>query len=236
MLNYCKTIGAIAAATAFAAGNASAEVEYELHAGYSSAYIFRGVDSGQDLTEAGFDLATEYNGLGLSAGVWYGSTQQAPAGNTSYDEIDIYGGVSKEFEFATLEVGYIKYHFPDSAFGADDATEIYFAASREFFGIDTSLTYFWDVETDNNGYTELGLGKSFELNECTALNLNGTLGYLAEEGKLSHAQLSVSIDYALTDTATVSPYIAHSWSLNEEGLYAGSENELFAGTMLSVSF
>jgi hypothetical protein len=236
MLNYYKTIGALAAATALAAGTASAEVEYELHTGYSSAYIFRGLDLGQDLTEAGFDVATEYNGLGLSAGIWYGSIQQAPGSNQSYDEVDIYGEIAKEFEFATLSVGYIHYHFPDNSLAYDDAGEMFFKAAQTFYGIDTSLTYFWDVETDNNGYTELGLGKSLPLSDCVSLGFGGTLGYLAEEGELSHAQLSVSLDYAFTETATVSPYVAHSWSLSEEGLYSGSENELFGGVMLSVGF
>src|SRR6188768_123162 len=73
MQNYCKTIGALAAATALVAGNAQAEVEYELHTGYSTEYLFRGLDLGQDLVEVGFDAATEWNGLGFSAGAWYGS-------------------------------------------------------------------------------------------------------------------------------------------------------------------
>jgi hypothetical protein len=55
------------------AGNASAEIEYELHTGYSSDYLFRGANVGNDLVEVGVDMATEWNGLGLSAGAWYGS-------------------------------------------------------------------------------------------------------------------------------------------------------------------
>ncbi|MFN4942377.1 MAG: hypothetical protein ACK5G9_01135, partial [Akkermansiaceae bacterium] len=73
MQNYYKTIGALVVASAFAAGNASAEIESEIHAGYTNEYLFRGLDLGSNLVEAGLDVSTEYNGLGLSAGAWYGS-------------------------------------------------------------------------------------------------------------------------------------------------------------------
>ena len=76
MQNYCKTIGALAAASALVAGNAQAEVEYELHAGYSSEYLFRGLDLGDDLVEAGVNAATEWQGFGFSAGAWYGSFER----------------------------------------------------------------------------------------------------------------------------------------------------------------
>ena len=249
MQNYCKLIGAMAAASALVAGTASAEVEYEIHAGYSTEYIFRGIDLGNDLIEAGFDMATEYNGLGLSSGIWYGSTQQAPvAGDVAYDEIDIYGEVSKDLGFLTASIGYIYYVFPDNTgFTTDDAQELYFSVSKEYFGFSTSLTYFWDLETDNDGYTEFNLGKSYELSPCVSLNTDGTLGYLFEEGDLSHAQIKVSVDWAFTETATLSPYIAHSWALSEGGrnagasspstaVYTGSENEFFGGVNLAVSF
>ena len=89
MQNYCKTIGALAAASALVAGNASAEVEYELHAGYTSEYLFRGLDLGHDLVEAGVDVATEWNGLGLSAGAWYGSFDATALGTPGVSSIDM---------------------------------------------------------------------------------------------------------------------------------------------------
>ena len=68
MQNYCKTIGAMAAASALVAGTAQAEIEYEIHTGYHNEYIFRGIDLGNDMVDGGVDLAMEYNGLGVSAG------------------------------------------------------------------------------------------------------------------------------------------------------------------------
>ncbi len=101
MQNYCKLIGALTAASALVAGTASAEIEnieYEIHGGYSSMYLFRGLDLGDDLVEFGVDVAGEWNGLGLSAGAWYGSFD-APTGNGgafSTTELDLYAEVSKD--------------------------------------------------------------------------------------------------------------------------------------------
>lgn len=231
MQNYCKTIGALAAASALVAGNASAEVEYEIHTGYTSDYLFRGTNLGNDLVEVGVDVATEWNGLGVSAGAWYGSFANGPI-DQDFDELDIYGEVSKDLGLATLAVGYIGYQ--NERLLGDDAKEVYFSVSKEFYGIDTSFTYFWDVETDNNGYSELSFGKGFELSPCLTLSTGLTVAYLWEESEFAHLTAKVSLDWAFTETATLSPFVAAALSLDDN--YNGGDDELVAGTMLSVSF
>jgi len=237
MQNYYKTIGALVAASAFAAGYASAEIESEVHVGYTNEYLFRGTNLGQDLVEAGLDIATEYNGLGLSAGAWFGSFSNS-AGQ-DFDELDIYGEVSKDLGFLTAAIGYINYQNPRLAATPDDAQEVYFSVAKSLYGVDFSLTYFWDIETDNDGYAELGASKGYEISPCLTLNTGAALGYLAEQGQLAHLTAKVSLDYAYSETATISPFVAHSWSLNNDidnASYANTRNELVAGTMLSVSF
>lgn len=241
MQNYCKTIGALAAASALAAGNASAEVEYEIHTGYTSEYLFRGLNLGQDLVEVGVDVATEWNGLGLSAGAWYASFD-APTGlgggAYSTSELDIYAEVSKDLGFATVAVGYINYMNDDTTAKnlgllVDDAQEVYFSVAKSFFGVDFSLAYFWDIETDNDGYTELAASKGFELSPCLTLNTSAALGYFWEESDFGYLGAKVSLDWAFTETATLSPFVAGSWSI--EDAYT-PDNEFVGGTMLSVSF
>lgn len=233
MKNYCKTIGALTAASALVAGNASAEVEYEIHTGYTNQYLFRGLDLGDNLVEVGADVATEWNGLDLSAGAWYGSFAN---GNNDFDELDLYGEVSKDLGFASLAVGYISYQNLRAL--GDDAQEVYFSASKEFFGVDFSLTYFWDIETDNDGYTELGASKGFELSPCLTLNTGATLAYLCEESEFAHLTAKVSLDWAFTETATLSPFVAASWGLTSEAgnTHSAADEEFVGGTMLSVSF
>jgi hypothetical protein len=237
MQNYCKTIGALAAASALVAGTASAEVEYEMHAGYSSEYLFRGLDLGDDLTEVGLDAATTYNDINFSAGVWAAAFDaSAPTTNQIDNEVDVYGEVSKDFGFATLGLGYI-YYWNVGNLGAD-AQEVYFTASRDLGFAEAYLTYFWDVDLDNDGYTELGLSRSWELNQCLTLNVGTNVGYLAEQGQFTAWTTKTSLDWAFVETAKLSPFLALSFAMSDDvdTLYNGSGNEFVAGTMLTVSF
>jgi hypothetical protein len=249
MHNYCKTIGALAAASALVAGNAQAEVEYEIHTGYTSEYLFRGTTVGQDLIEAGADVSTEWNGLGLSAGAWYGSFD-APTRvlgvpvQIDTDELDLYAEVSKDFGFATFAAGYISYIYNQADSNQQFADinnqqEVYFSVARDLGFAQASLTYFWDIEDANNeGYTELALSRSFELNSCLALNVSSSLGYLVEGGDFTALTTKVSLDWGFAERAKLSPFVALSVGLGESDstIWASTDNELVAGSMLSVSF
>jgi len=241
MHNYCKTIGALAAASALVAGNAQAEVEYELHTGYSSEYIFRGLDLGDHLTEVGVDAAYEWNGLSISGGVWATAMDQKQTSDDIDSEVDFYGEVAKDFGPVTAAVGYIYYWNLGSTSGGTDDQEVYFSLSHDFGFVSAYATYFWDVcENDggNNGYTELGLSKSFELNQCLTLNVGTNVGYLFEAGKCTAWTSKVSLDWGFAERAKLSPFAAVSVALNEENRSAWAEtsNEFTAGSMLSVSF
>lgn len=249
MRNYCKLIGALAAASAFAAGNASAvELDYNLHAGYTSEYLFRGTNLGNDLIEAGFDASAEVAGLAVSAGVWYADFD-APSGFGNIDhsqtEIDLYAEVSKDLGFLTASVGYIYYYndqddIDDFLVGGHlpDAQEVYFQVSREFYGVEASLTYYWDIVTDNDGYAELAVSKGFELNGCLTLNVGTALGYIAEEGHLAHLTTKVSLDWGFAEHAKLSPFVAASVDLSGgHGIaYGAAKNELVGGALVSVGF
>jgi hypothetical protein len=246
MQNYCKTIGALAAVSALVAGNAMAEVEYELHTGYSNEYLFRGLNLGQDLIEVGADVKGEAYGLGLSAGAWLGNinnAQLAGPNNVSFDELDLYAAVSKDFGWATTTVGYIYRQYSndlDSVIGSiyDDEQEVYFSLSRQFYGVDTSLTYYWGIEGDNDGYSELAMNKVWELNPCLNLNTGGNVGYLVEEGQCTAITLKTSLDWGFAGTAKLSPFVAWSLSLSDDNdtAYWGAKNQFVGGLMLSVGF
>ena len=239
MQNYCKTIGALAAASALVAGNASAEIEYELHTGYTSEYIFRGIDLGNDLAEVGVDAATEYNGFGLSAGVW-ATAFDSPAPDDINSETDFYGEVSYDFGWATLATGYI-YYWNVGSLGVDDQ-EIYFSAGRDLGFAEVSLTYFWDICENfggNQGYSELSLSRSFELNPCLSLNLASTYGFITQSDFNSvHWTNKATLDWGFAENAKLSPFVALSIALGDRpnSAFAQTDNEFVAGSMLSVSF
>jgi hypothetical protein len=250
MQNYCKTIGALAAASALVAGNANAgtsapapvsaapdsSISYELHTGYSSEYLFRGIDLGQDLVEVGVDVAGQAYGLDISAGAWYGSFDTD--GETDVDELDLYAEASKDLGFLTASVGYIYYFNETASVDFDDAQEVYFSVARDFGFANASLTYFWDIETDNDGYSELALDRSFELSPCLALNVGTNIGYLVEQSDFTAWTTKVALDWGFAEHAKLSPFVAVSVALSddEDTAYEGSSNELIAGSMLSVSF
>ena len=242
MQNYCKTIGALAAASALVAGNANAEVEYEIHTGYSSEYLFRGLDLGDDLIEVGADVATEWNGLGLSAGAWYGSFDESTFATDS-DELDLYAEVSKDLGFLKASVGFIAYIYNQGALNKSlvnlkETQEVYFSVARDLGFAEASLTYFWGVQGANDGYSELALSRSFELSPCLALNLGTNVGYLVEQGQATAWTTKVALDWGFAEHAKLSPFVAVSVALSDDTdtSYAGSDNEFVAGSMLSVSF
>jgi hypothetical protein len=260
MQNYCKTIGALAAASALVAGNALAEVEYELHTGYSSEYIFRGLDLGDSLIEVGANVATEWNGIGWTAGAWYGSfdgpsngarfapTPGAPFGTAidslDTDELDLFTEFSKDFGFVTASVGYIAYLYPQSQGSKDinnldDVQEVSFGLSRDLGFCEVSYNYYLAVEGDNYGYMELDFSRSFELNSCVSLNLDTNFGYLGDEGMFSAWTSRVSLDWGFAGQAKFSPFVAVAVGLADsdaDNAYASAGNEVSCGAMLSVGF
>ncbi len=245
MKNYYKTIGAMAAVSALVAGNALAEVSYEAHVGYSSEYLFRGIDKGDHLVEAGVDASSEWNGLGLTAGAWFGSfNSSAVPGGLDSTELDLYGAVSKDLGFLTASVGYIYYEYPQSDNNSfinkfQNRGEVTFGLSKDLGFAQASLTYFWGVTgPSNEGYSEFALSRSFELSPCLTLKVGTNVGYLVEGGDITAWTTKVALDYGFAEHAKLSPFVAGSIGLGEStgGSWNSTENELLAGSMLSVSF
>jgi len=240
MQHYCKTIGALAAASALVAGIATAEVEYEISTGYSSMYLWRGLDLGDDLVETSLDVATEYNGLDLSAGAWYGSMDNHPS--EANDELDLYGEVAKDLGFATAGLGYIMYHRTEEGGTVDDSQELYVSLSRDLGFAQAALAYYWDLESDNDGYSSLSLSRGFELSQCLTLNTGVTYGYLVEQGQSAHLTARVALDYAFRENATISPFVAYSTDMNGDNdtVYGAGDldakNYVVGGVSLNVKF
>jgi hypothetical protein len=241
MQNYCKTIGALAAASALVAGTASAEVEYEIHTGYTTEYIWRGIDLGDNLAEVGVDAATTYNDISLSAGVWATAFDAPGTADDIDSEVDFYAEAGYDAGFANLAVGYI-YYWNMGSLGTDNQ-EIYFQASRDFGFATASLTYFWDVCSsgaagNNNGYTELALSRGWELNQCVTLNVSSALGIMTEGWECSHWVTKATLDWGFAENAKLSPFVGFSLALGEDkgSPWDQTDNELFGGCMLAVGF
>jgi hypothetical protein len=246
--------GALVSGSAFA-GEVVAPVvetapcyEADVMVGAHSDYIWRGARQGSNLVDAAVNLSKSAWGLDFTAGAWYGSFEEEASGSDSnVDELDLTFGVSKDLGFARFNTGYIYYNV-DTLLGNDEASEIYVGFSKELcYGLSSSLTYFintsgdlgGDSEYDNNGYSVLSLAKSDLFLE--GLTLSNDLGYLVEKGQLNHNTTTLGYDYALSENATITPYLAYTWELDaleEHGpSWTGSEqNRFHGGVALTVSF
>jgi len=253
MQNYCKTIGALAAASALVAGNAKAGVEYELHTGYSSEYLYRGVNLGQDLIEVGADVKVDVNNMfNLSAGAWYGTTSANQLGfmlpHMNMSELDLYIEASKDFGPVTGKVGYIFRQYDLDIIGSKPTSgEVYFGLSHDFGIVEASLTYYWGVSDVNvfgitpgvtDGYTEFALRHSFVLTPCLNLAVSTNIGYLCDDRVWTAWTSKVALDWAFAEHAKLSPFIAASVAIGEQSdtIWYSTTNQLVGGCMLSVNF
>lgn len=268
MTKYTKTIGALAATTMLMGGYATAELEGEISVGYTNMYEFRFVDVGQDLVSAGADVAWDFgNGWALSGGAWYGSTSDAKPfgrGAGSFDELDLYAGVSKEFGSVDVEFGYIFYHFLDKVavpggFATLDTQEIYASVGTEFgAGFGANVTAFYDIQRWDGLYAVGELTYSVELSDCLMLDLAAGVAYADGAGlQLSRKSfingnpggtvdgyqgyyLSAAMPWAATENLTVTPFIkytdADSDLLTNLTDITGGQDYFIAGCSLSVSF
>ena len=240
--------GALVSGSAFAGEVAPQIVEAapcfegDVAVGYHSDYIFRGARVGRDLVDSSINLSKSAWGLDFTAGAWYGSFEDTSSQN--WNELDLTFGVSKDLGFARFNTGFISYQL-DGGNSNDNNGEIYVGFSKDLcYGVSTSFTYFIDAYGekaffDNNGYSVLSLAKSDLFLE--GLTLSNDLGYLVEKGQLSHNTTTLGYDYALSENATITPYIAYTWELDaleEHGPLAVSneQNRFHGGVALTVSF
>ena len=255
MRKHTKIVGAMAAASALVAGYASAEIEGEVHVGYSNMYEFRFVDLGSDLIEAGADVSYDAGFVGLSAGAWYGSVNDSQTVGNSFNELDLYAAVSKELGPVSLELGYIYYYFTDTP-GTLDTQEVYLSASYEIaWGIAASATYYYDFDSNNGWYLQPELSKTFEFNDCLDLIVSAGVGvsdghgWQARSARLNPGStadgfqgwfVKAELPWEFREGVTLAPYLkytdADSKLAADINNLQGGQEHLIGGVKLSVGF
>jgi hypothetical protein len=247
-------------------GTVQAGIEGELsgtvHVGVNSEYIFRGVDQGGGVMgEAGLS----WGGLSLwgfeyHSSLWYASVgndsssgnrgfaldrpgipgdvfEVGKSGRGSFDELDYQSGFSRDFGFMTFEVGQILYSYTGGVdLAYKSAQEVYFTASRQFWETDFAFTYFWDVDEDNDGYSELTIDRSFVLSECLQLALGGTASYDWETSDMHHYGLSAALNWEFNDVLTISPYVSATWAQDGADNVLNQGRDFLDGEILGVDY
>lgn len=204
----------------------------------NSAYVWRGLTFNDgfvaqpslDVTKGGFNV-----------NVW-GNYDIDDYDNTlddgNFSEIDLTMAYSHSFDKLDLSVGIIEYLFPN---GGESTTELYCSASINIIeGLSAGINYYYDVDLLQDFYVSTNIGYSIEINEKAGVGLSVSAGYAGneqsagpEEG-FNDINVSLSAEYAITDTIGVSANISHTDSLNDDVL-PDQDTNTYGGISISCS-
>ena len=206
----------------------------EVSVGYDTKYIFRGFDFGDNLVWGGVDLGVPLtDALSLNLGSWYGTIADDP-----YDELNLLAGLSYDLGGVELGLGAIWSYFPQGAggggVGVDDAFELGASVGVTAGVIDFGLGYYYDFEADGS-YIELGAESTIELSDRVGLVPGASISYGDDYYGISGFNavgVSLALPIALTDSATLKPYIAGTWGIDN----SGQPDEVYGGVSLTVGF
>ncbi|WP_298336841.1 TorF family putative porin [uncultured Erythrobacter sp.] len=186
-------------------------LSFSANVAFATEYRFRGVglSDGEFAIQGGFDVS---HSSGLYVGTWASNIDEQTVGFGS-TEVDLYGGWSGDVgEGISTDVGVIYYLFPDAPGVAGNTDYIEFYGSLSFSLASVSVTpgIAYAPDQDSLGDTDnlyLYTDVSFGIPD-TPITLNGHIGYT--DGFLTFTNdseafdWSVSADYALNDTFTIS--------------------------------
>ncbi|MEP0390794.1 MAG: TorF family putative porin [Erythrobacter sp.] len=197
--------------TATSKAGGESGLTFSANVAFATEYRFRGVNlsDGEFAVQGGFDVS---HSSGLYVGTWASNIDEQTVGFGS-TEVDLYGGWSGDVsDGISADIGTIYYLFPDAPGVAGNTDYIEFYGSLSFSLASVSVTpgvaYAPDQSslgsTDNLYlYTDVSVGIP-----DTAVSLNGHIGYT--DGFLTFTNnskawdWSVSADYALSDTFSIS--------------------------------
>lgn len=234
-----KKTSTILAISSALIGSASADIESSFHVGYSSDYVFRGintndlfsVDSG--LYEYGLSFAGDCNcGATWEAGIW-----QADIGS-ALEERNVFASISKDFGAVELSLGLIRYDYSGGAIlnSVEDTTELALGAGTQIAGLDVAAALYYDVDAnDGNLWGEISVGKSYDLGGGAALDLAAIAGTVLEDGgtgSWTTVGLSAAVSKELGDNLTGRIYVA----AEETHGSAADGDDLWGGLSLSYGF
>ena len=202
----------------------------EISLGYDTKYVFRGVDFGDNLIWGDVNIGVPITDtINFSLGAWYASVADA-----DYDELDVYTGISADLGMFEVGVGVTYYNLPR---GGGDIWEPGVSIGTSAGPVDLSFGYYYDTE-ESGSYFELAAESTIELTDTIALVPGASVSYADSYYGVSgfnNIGLSLGLPIALTDTATLTPYIAGSIAIDALS-DLGEDDHLYGGVALSVSF
>ncbi len=208
--------------------------------GYDTKYIFRGIDFGDHLVWAGLSLPVKLSdNTTFTFAPWYASAAGGGRFGDDYDELNLVGTFNFDLGFINLGVGYTYYNFP---FSGADTHEAFVTLSKSFGAVNWFLGSYADFEADNGDegyYFETGLNTSIKLTESLSLvpeaKISYGLDYYGVDG-FNNVVVKLGLPWALTSTATVTPYVAGTFAIDSLDADLGEDSYFFGGVSLTVTF
>lgn len=207
------------------------------YVGVNSMYLWRGFDLSEDsdfVVQPGLDLSY----AGFTASVWANYDEDSSEINETDLTLDYSFDIN---DLVSMSVGNVFYILED----AEDTNELYLSTSLNTFLTPTFAIYYdWDQSEETGIYLTAGLSHSIELMDGLTLNLGGLVGYNIENYSVSeeysnfhNAELSASIDWAVSSAVTVSPAVIFSTPLTDDAEdVAGIDDEVMVGLTASFEF
>ncbi len=207
--------------------------------GYNTSYIFRGVNYGDNQVTAQIDYAIE--GTPLAVGAWYGNPTDGRGQNPGgQDELDLYATLSHSFGTVDAWLGYTAYLYPETGggrLGQTSTNEIGTGIGSAVGPIDLALAAYYDFDIGGY-YFDLTAGHSFEINDMVSLDLAAGISYQIDYNTggsdFNSVLVMASLPIKLTDTATLTPYVAGNFALS--AIDSFQDDQVYGGISLSVTF
>ena len=210
-------------------------VEGHAHLGWESRYFSEGRDAldGDSLFVGSFEMGWKH----LAAGVWYGNSP-----DQRYDELQLALALTQSIGDFEFYGGYTHLRFP-----FDDSHDNEFGAGVAWAGLpmDVELSADLYYSLDADGYfAELAAGREFSITDRLALNLAVPFGinqgYVADgHDGANNIALSFGLEYALSDSVSVTAHTSYSWALGRDAAFPGDDQLIdffHGGVGLQLSF
>jgi hypothetical protein len=216
---------------------------FTLSVGYDSHYVFRGVLFAENLVWGQIDGTIPLTDmLSLNVGAWYGTSADdsgvfsVPGSSGSFHELDLYGAILADLGPVTVGAKYTAYLYDGDA-DLEDINEVGIIATTTIGPVDLLGGAYYDDATDGF-YFEVGVSHAFEVTDRISIVPAALISFADDYygvSSFNHIKVAVSVPIKLTSTATLTPYIAGNFPL-EDLEDAGEEDRVYGGVALSVSF
>ncbi|MFM7180526.1 MAG: hypothetical protein ACKO2G_03555 [Verrucomicrobiales bacterium] len=210
-------------------------IEGHAHLGWESRYFSEGRDNldGDSLLVGSFEMGWKH----LTGGVWYGYSP-----DQRYDELQLALSLSQSIGDFEFYGGYTHLRFPfDGAHDNELGAGITWSGLPLDVELSADIYYSFDAE---GFFAEISANREFYITDNLSLNVSVPFGinqgYVADgHDGANHIAISAGLEFALTDSISVTAHTAYSWALSRAATSPGDEQLIdffHGGTALQWSF